>query len=125
MGFKPIGCSQQTGPSCCLMIEGLVKICGTIIGNMSRGGEHGNNPYVFAEVVIKRHNLENTVSKFAAYYFFMNCSTHPEVDSVLQRYLVNTIKANSINNIDNSASTKVTNKDKLEVGKLINNISDI
>jgi hypothetical protein len=70
MGFKPIGCSQQSGPSCRLVIEGLVKIRGTIIGNMSRSGEHGNDPYMFAEVAIKRHNLVKTVSKFAAYFFF-------------------------------------------------------
>jgi hypothetical protein len=125
MGFKPIGCSQQTGPSCRLIIEGLVKIRGTIIGNMSRSGEHSNDWYMFAEVANKQQNLVKTVSKYAAYHCFMNCSTCPEVDSVLRRYLVNIIKAKSLTNIDNNTSTKVTKKDKLEVGKLIDSISDV
>jgi hypothetical protein len=68
MGFKPIGCSK-TGTSCRLIIEASLEICGTIIDNMSRSGEHGNNPYVFFGVAMKRQNLVKTVSKFAAYFF--------------------------------------------------------
>jgi hypothetical protein len=124
-GYTPIGCSQQTGSSCRTIVEGIIKIRGTIISNMTKSGSHSNDSYEYTDVAIKRHNLVKTVSKFSAYYFFICCSIHPEMDSVLKRYLGNSVKADSSTNgfgIDNPTLKKKENND---VAKLIDNINNV
>jgi hypothetical protein len=39
-GFIPIGCSQQIGQSWRTIVEGIIKMRGTIISNMTKSGNH-------------------------------------------------------------------------------------
>lgn len=47
------------------------------------------------EAAIRRQCLVKSVSRFAEYYFFMQCVEHPEIDGVLKRYLSKDVKADS------------------------------
>jgi hypothetical protein len=125
-GYSPIGCSQQTGISCKSMIEGVVKIRGTIIANMTKSGQHANDPYLYVDVAIKRHTLVKTVSTFAAYYFFMCTSQHPDVDGVLKRYLSKSVKADSSTlSSDNKSRSYDKKKGDNDIGKLIEEMSGV
>jgi hypothetical protein len=123
-GYKPIGCSQQTGQSCKSIIEGVVKIRGTMIANMTKSGHHDNNPYHYADLAIKRHNLVRSVSTFAAYYFFMYCTVHTEMDSVLKRYLGNSVKADSSSSFAESTKPMDKKKDN-DMNKLIDKLDGV
>lgn len=79
-GCLPVACSQQTGKTCKAIIKGVIKIRGTMIANMTKSGQNDNNPYMYTGLAIKRHSLVRSVSDFAAYYFFMKCVDHPEMD---------------------------------------------
>lgn len=94
-GYLPTGCSQQTGKTCKAIIDGVVKIRSTIIANMTQSGQNDNDPYQYTGAAIKRHSLVRSVSNFSAYYFFMSCSQHPEIDGVLKRFLDKSVKADS------------------------------
>jgi hypothetical protein len=94
-GHLPIQCSIQTGSTCKTIIESVIKIRGTILNNMNKSGQNSNDPYLYASVAIKKHNLVRSVSPFAAYYFFMCCLDHPQIDPVLMRYLPSSVKADS------------------------------
>jgi hypothetical protein len=121
-GNLPIGCSQQTGVSCKTIIEGLVKIRATMIGNMTKSGQNANDPYLYTEVAIKRQNLVRSVSKFAAYYFFMCCSEHPEMDSVLKRYLSDSVKADSTETAFSEKSKNSRKKENVYLASLLEKI---
>jgi hypothetical protein len=126
-GQQPIGCSQQTGITCKSFIENVVKIRGTIISNMGKSGNHDSDAYVYADVAIKRHHLVKTVSPFAAYYFYMLCTDHPGMDSVLKRYLGDTVKADTISliNDDNNSARTYKKNGGIDFNKFIEAIDGI
>jgi hypothetical protein len=70
-----------------------------------------------------------SVSSFAAYYFYMCCIEHPGKDNVLKCYLGETVKADTIITInDDNKSTlsyKKTGINGLDFGKLIDTVSGI
>lgn len=111
-GYLPVECSQQTGITCKAMIDGVVKIRSIMYSNMHKSGQNENDPFMYTTVAIKRQNLVRSVSQFAAYYFFMACTIHPEMDSVLKRNLSNDVRADSTENSWNDGSTPSKNKKK-------------
>jgi hypothetical protein len=127
VGYLPTSCSQQTGVTCKGMIDGLVKIRSTMIANMTKSGENANDPYLYTAVAIKRHNLVRSVSNFAAYYFYMACTDHPEMDSVLKRFLGKTVKADSTNSVLTDVSSIATKKKDADsnLTKLIEHMGEV
>jgi hypothetical protein len=127
-GHIPTGCVQQTGNSCRTIINGLIKIRGSMINNMKKSGTHSDDPWAYTVAAIGRHALTKTCSRFAAYYFYIQCREHPTMDSCLTRFLDSSVKCDSTSNhLDvTTIITKNSNiNSKMHLATLIYQVADI
>jgi hypothetical protein len=100
------------------MMEGVIKSLGTFIPSMTKSCYHCNDPYHYTVGAIKQKLLVKSISSFAVFYFYM-CSTEClDIDGVLEWYLGNFVKADSICfSFDNKSSHSYNNKNETDIVK--------
>lgn len=111
---NPINCVQLNGLNVKAMITSLIKIRGSMIANMKQSGENEHDPMRYTQAAIKRQSYTKSVSRFSAYYFYMACLEHKEMDNMLKRYLHVSMKCNSSTPLPDNNSVSIINKAKVQ-----------
>ena len=71
----------------------LFKVWSIMKENMMKSGTHDSDPYNFVEVAMRGFMGLTPISVF---YFYKWCDKHPDIDSVFQPFMNDTLKGNSI-----------------------------
>jgi hypothetical protein len=64
-----------------------MKIRATMIASMNQSSQNSasiTDASLYANAAIEQHNLLKSVSTFAAYYCFMCCCEHSQIDHILK-----------------------------------------
>ena len=81
-------------------VHSLLKIRKTMQENMTKSGEHGNDPYDFVDVALKKIG-KNGLSHLGCYYFFKLCDANPDVDVYHTVEMDDNLKGNTTTDEDN------------------------
>ena len=113
--MTPVYKGQEfNGKQCKKMINNLVKICATMISNITKLGTNDPDPYNYIDWAIRKNSFVKTIHKFVAYYFFISCRERNGVDQCLNRYLNKDIKCDSNDSLvlnTDSSKLKYSTKD--------------
>jgi hypothetical protein len=74
-------------------ILSLFKVRMTMKKNMTKSGEHGNDPWDFVQSAMKDFT---GLTKIAVYYFYMRCEENPSIDGAFQPFLDTSLKGSTV-----------------------------
>lgn len=80
-------------------LKRLISIRKVMKGLMSESGANAHDPWQYVRTAIKNANQKTSVSEIAAYYFFMRCKEHPELDVSLDTCMKECLKITSNDDI--------------------------
>jgi hypothetical protein len=71
----------------------LFKVRITMKKNMTKSGEHGNDPWDFIQLAMKDFT---GLTKIGVYYFYTRCEANPAIDGTFQPFLDSSLKGSTI-----------------------------
>ena len=93
----------------------LVKARNVLIENMKKSGEHGDDPYDYVEVALKKTKYRKLLGDFPLYYFCMKASLCDDFDKRFQPFMSEVLKGDSTTEFETmSVMTNETRRPKVD-----------